>query len=41
MIKAESAGSKIDPPLPKAKPVSDSGSASVITHLRRGRKTLQ
>jgi len=33
--------SKMDPPLAKAKPVSDGGSASVITQLRRGRKKLQ
>jgi len=29
------AGSKMDPPLAKAKTISDSGSASVITYLRR------
>jgi len=28
----------MDPPLPKAKPISDGGSASVITYLRKGRK---
>jgi len=28
----------MDLPLPKAKPISDSGSASMITHLRRGKK---
>jgi len=35
------AGSKTDPPLPKAEPISDGGSASVITDLRKGRKKLQ
>jgi len=30
------AGSKMDPPLAKAKPISDDGSISVITYLRRG-----
>jgi len=30
-------GSK-DPPLAKAEPVSNGGSASVITYLRRGKK---
>ena len=29
------AGSKTDPPLAKAEPISDSGNASVITLLRR------
>jgi len=28
----------MDPLLPKAKPISDGGSASGITELRRGRK---
>jgi len=32
------ASSKTDLPLAKAKPVSDSGSTSVITYLRRGKK---
>jgi len=32
------AGSKADPPLPKAKPISDGGSTSVITYLRKGMK---
>jgi len=32
-------GSKTDPPLPKAKPISDGGSTSGITYLSRGRKT--
>jgi len=31
-------GSKTNPLLAKAKPISDGGSASVITYLRRGRK---
>ncbi|KAK4807043.1 hypothetical protein QYF61_018384 [Mycteria americana] len=31
------AGSKMDPPLAKAEPTSDSGSASVIIYLRRGK----
>jgi len=35
------AGSKIDPLLAKAKTISDSGSASVITYLRRGKKTCR
>ncbi|KAK4829029.1 hypothetical protein QYF61_001804 [Mycteria americana] len=34
------AGSKMDPPLAKAEPISDGGSASVITYLRRGKKLL-
>jgi len=33
------ASSRMDPPLAKAKPTSDSGSASGITQLRRGSKT--
>ncbi|KFW67206.1 Oxysterol-binding protein-related protein 10, partial [Pygoscelis adeliae] len=32
-----SAGSKMDPPLAKAKPISDGGSTSGITYLRRGK----
>ena len=32
------AGSRTDPQLPKAEPISNSGSASVITYLRRGKK---
>ncbi|GAB0208868.1 hypothetical protein GRJ2_003352500 [Grus japonensis] len=32
------AGSKMDPPLAKAEPISDSGSTSVITYLRRKKK---
>jgi len=38
LIKPGPAGSKTDPPLAKAKPVSDGGSTSLITDLRRGRK---
>jgi len=38
LIKPVPAGSKTDLLLAKAKPVSDGGSASVITYLRRGRK---
>jgi len=38
LIKPVPAISKTDPPLAKAKTVSDGGSASVITELRRGRK---
>ncbi|GAB0209984.1 acid sphingomyelinase-like phosphodiesterase 3b [Grus japonensis] len=34
------AGSKTDPPLAKAEPISDGGSASVITYLRRGGENL-
>jgi len=41
LIKPVPASSKTDPPLAKAKPVSDGGSASVITYLRRGRKKWQ
>jgi len=33
------AGSKTDPLLAKAKPISDGGTASGITYLRRGKKT--
>jgi len=32
------AGSKTDPPLAKAKPISEGGSAPGITYLRRGNK---
>ncbi|GAB0189017.1 epimerase family protein SDR39U1 [Grus japonensis] len=35
------AGSKTDPLLAKAEPISDGGSASGITELRRGEKTAQ
>jgi len=38
LIKPVPAGSETEPPLPKAKPISDGGSASGITDLRRGRK---
>jgi len=31
------AGSKTDPPLAEAKSISDGGSTSVITYLRRGK----
>jgi len=40
LIKPVPAGSKMDLPLAKAKPISNGGSASVITYLRRGRKKL-
>ncbi|KAK4821754.1 hypothetical protein QYF61_000815 [Mycteria americana] len=36
--RANATSSKKDLPLAKAKPISDSGSASVITYLRRGEK---
>jgi len=35
------AGSKRNPLLAKAKPISEGGSASVITYLRKGRKKSQ
>jgi len=35
VIKPVPAGSKMDPPLTKAKPISDGGGASVITYLRK------
>ena len=38
LIKPVPAGSKTDPLLAKDEPISDGGSASVITDLRRGRK---
>jgi len=38
LIKPVLAGPKRDPLLAKAKPISNSGSTSVIIHLRRGRK---
>jgi len=38
LIKPVPAGSKMDPLLPKAEPISNGGSASVITYLRKGRK---
>ena len=34
------AGSKTDPPLAKAEPISDGGRASGITYLRQGKKLL-
>jgi len=34
------AGSKTDLPLAKAKPISDGGSAPVITDLRKGKKPV-
>ena len=37
MIEPMSARSKTDPLLAKAEPISDGGSASVITYLRRGK----
>jgi len=40
LIQPVPAGSKMDPPLAKAEPISDAGSASVITYLRRERKKL-
>jgi len=41
LIKPVPAGSKMDLALAKAKPVSEGGSFSLITQLRRGRKKLQ
>jgi len=38
LIKSVPASSKKDLPLAKAKPISDGGSTSGITYLRRGRK---
>ena len=40
LIKPVLAGSKMDPPLAKAKPVSDGGSGFVVKYLRKGRKKL-
>jgi len=40
LIKPVLAGSETDPLLAKAKPISDGGSASVITEFRKGRKIL-
>jgi len=40
LIKPVPAGSKTDPPLAKSKPISNGGSTSVITYLRKGRKKL-
>jgi len=39
LMKPVPAGSKTDQPPAKAKPISNGGSASVITYLRRGKKT--
>jgi len=38
LIQPVPAGSKMDPPLAKAKPINNGGTASVITYLRRGKK---
>ena len=38
LIKSVPAGSKMDPLLAKAKPISDGGRASEITYLRKGRE---
>jgi len=38
LIKPVPVGSKMDPPLPKVKPISDGGNAFVRTYLRRGSK---
>jgi len=40
LIQPVPAGSETDPPLPKAEPVSNGGSASGITYFRSGRKQL-
>jgi len=40
LIKPVLAGSKMDLSLPKAQPVSNGGSTSGITYLRKGRKKL-
>jgi len=40
LVKPVVAGSRMDPQLPKAKPVSDCGSTSVVTYLRREEKTV-
>jgi len=40
LIKPVPAVSKMDPQLAKTKPISNGGSASVITYLRKGRKKL-
>jgi len=40
LIKPVPASSKTDLSLAKAKPISDGGSSSVITYLRKGRKLL-
>jgi len=41
LLKPMPAGSKTYLPLAKAKPISDGGSTSVTTCLRKGRKKLQ
>jgi len=41
LIKPVPASSKTDPPLAKARPISDGGSTSVIIYLRKRRKKLQ
>jgi len=41
LIQPVPAGSETDRLLAKARPVSDGGSASVITYLRRGRKNCR
>jgi len=38
LIKPVPAGSRMDPLLPNAKPISSGGSASVTAYLRKGRK---
>ena len=38
LIKPVPAGSEMDLMLAKAKPISDGGSTSVITYLRKGKK---
>ena len=38
LIEPNAAHSKMDPLLAKAKPISNGGSASVITYIRRGKK---
>jgi len=41
LIKPVPAGSKMHPPLAKTKPISDGGSASAITYLKRAKKNLR
>jgi len=38
LIKPVLAGSKTDPPLPKAKRISNSGSTSVLNILKKGKR---
>ena len=38
LIKPVLAGTNTDMPLPKSKPISEGGNASVVTFLRKGRK---